>query len=107
MEQFIHQQNLVRFVEALERETDPGRRDVLQQLLLEEEKRYGDRRERIEQTETFILRGRERIRRQREIISSLQEGDGAIETAKASLLNLMRTQSLFEAFHRTLCERGC
>ncbi len=104
MQRFLHFQNLARFVEALEHETDPAKRDVLQQLLLEEENRFGDSRERLEQTDTLIARGRERIRQQRALVASLGCDGKGIETAKIGLLNLMRTQSIFEGFRQVLVD---
>ncbi len=101
MDRFVHDQNLRRFVDLLEREPDGPRRTVLQELLIEEENRFGERQERLEQAEVLIVRGRERIRRQVELVARLSDGDGA-DMAKATLRNLMHTQSLFEAFREVM-----
>ncbi len=106
MQRFLHFQNLARFVEALEHEPDPAKRDVLQQLLLEEENRFGDSRERSEQTDTLIARGRERIRQQRALVDRLGCDGKGVETAKIGLLNLLRTQSIFEGFRQVLVDGG-
>lgn len=106
MQRFVHFQNLNRFVEALEQETDPPKRDLLKQLLLEELNGFGDRRERLEQAEEFIVRGQERIRRQREIVSGLEGAGKDVDIAKAGLFNLVQTQSIFEAFHQILLSEG-
>lgn len=101
MDRFVHDQNLIRFVDLLEREADGPKRTVLQQLLIEEENRFGERQERLEQTEVLIVRGRERIRRQVELVARLADCDTA-EVAKATLRNLVQTQSLFEAFREVM-----
>ena len=102
MDRFVHDQNLIRFVDALEHESNPARRDLLQQLLLEEENRFGGRREKLEQANVQILRGRERVRRQRELVARLTSDGANLEPAQQVLMNMLLTQSLFEAYRDIL-----
>jgi hypothetical protein len=102
MQSFVQQENLRRFVEALEHEADPDRRELLQRLLEEEENRYGKRRELIGRIDQFVAAGRVRIDRQRELVARLQADGEDHATAQVVLLNLIETQCFFADFRLRL-----
>ncbi len=93
-----------RCLDFLARETDPARREALHGLLVEEEDRFGARRERLPQLEGFIARGEERIGRQREFVASLAASGLDTGSAEVVLANLLRPQSLFRDYRGQLLE---
>jgi hypothetical protein len=94
------------YVELLEHAANPETRDFLQGLFLDEEARFGADRARLDQTETFIRQGRIRIEKQRKLLLTQGLDGPAAELARETLLNLLRTQSLFESYRELLLTRG-
>jgi hypothetical protein len=61
---FMQRSNIVNFVGRLEREVQPDRRVLLLTLLLEEENRYGNHAEQLDNAMAHIANGERRIARQ-------------------------------------------
>jgi hypothetical protein len=74
VDRFVHDQNLCRYADLLERETDPAVRARLQDLLIEEEDLFGTRRERLQQARDHVERLRGRMVRQEQLILRLEDG---------------------------------
>lgn len=101
--QFVHEQNILRFMDLLRSESEPARRATLGRLLIEEEGRYGTLAERIDTANLHIADSRQRIESQEARIGRLQSVDGgAISEARRLLGNLNDVQSLLEAYRQRL-----
>ena len=96
MDRFIHTQNLLRYVDMLEKEADPIRRERLRSLLIEEEDRFGSEREWLDEAELYIVQSRSRIRRQEEIVAHLRRDGRDSEQADRLLTNMSDLLQLFQ-----------
>jgi hypothetical protein len=88
----VHEQNLNRYADLLQRETDPAVRARLHDLLIEEEDLFGSRRERLQQARDQVERLRARMVRQEQLISNLD--DGGHDTALARQLHAAWSDTL-------------
>lgn len=94
MQRFVHNQNLLRFVDLLERETDPVKRGRLQDLLLEEENRFGSRREQALELDSMIAGARLRIARQRQVVNQMEAEARGADLAGQILASMEQTYAL-------------
>jgi hypothetical protein len=85
---FIHTQNLTRFLDLLESETDPGKLGQIQKLLIEEVDGDGSLAERMNEAEICIRAAQARLRRHQSLLARL-DGDGPAMTRAVSVLTTM------------------
>lgn len=102
LDRFLHDQNVERFVGLLMGETDPQVRARLHDLLIEEEDRFGLRRERLQQLRDHIDRLRVRMLRQEQLISVLTDGDCDAGPARQLHANWSETLRLLERYRDNL-----
>ena len=103
---FLQRSNLALFSDRFEREEDPQRRVQLRTLMVDEERRYGFRLEQLDLANDRIGKARQRVERQRALVSRLTEvGDSSATRAEATLRRFSELVSLFEQF-RTMIEAG-
>lgn len=102
MERFIHDQNLERYMTLLDSEPDEPAREALRALLIEEEDRFGARRERLEAADRHIARLRERMHRQVELIELLNASGADIAPAVDLHRNWGKTLIALETYRRLI-----
>lgn len=102
MDRFIHTQNLARFMGLLEAETDALQRERLQDLLVEEENRFGSRRERVMEADGLIARGEARLREQELLVARLSDDGRDTAAAERLLANMIQTLQAFVAYRKGL-----
>src|SRR5690348_14074734 len=110
MRAFVAQQNVQRFEDLLLTENDPGKRDVLLRLLLEEEDAIGRTYANLDRTERQMNRNEAFIARQWALVEELSaDGRDGVRIAKEVLDNLMRTQTLYAQYRQMLLRelKGC
>lgn len=105
MDQFVHSQNLLRYMDLLERETDPGRRARISDLLVEEMGRFGGALERLAEVDRLIAGAQMRVRRQSGLLCHMPVDAQAHPLAANVLANLEQTLGLL-LDHRELLRRG-
>lgn len=98
MHDFVHAQNLVRYVDLLEHEADPVMRERLKALLLEEENRFGRRREAAIELDGLVAAAAARVIRQRQIVGRLTEAGGAVAEAERLLATMTETLRLLRDY---------
>jgi hypothetical protein len=104
LEKFVCEQNVVRFRERLEVETDAARRSMTIRLLIAEEDRLGFTLEQLANVDRHIVRCRELVDRQQERVSRMQ-GNGADNGQAVSLLETLRESLLaHEHYRRRICK---
>jgi hypothetical protein len=96
--QFVFDLNLSRFVDKLRLEHDPDMRETVKRLLIEEENKFGRKRELLIWLERHIGEGRCRIASQNALITKLRANGDDLGLAETVLSNLVETQSLFEQY---------
>lgn len=106
MELFIHRQNLLRYAEMLDGEHDPAMREQLRILLIEEEDRFGLRRERLGNLDELIVHSRHRIRIQERVVADQTLDHAGAARAQSVLANMRATLALLND-HRGRLEDGC
>ena len=92
MEVFVTEGNVEIYLSRLHRTWNACDRDMLLRLLCQEEARMGFSREHLENGEKRVLEGRERLRKQRELVAQL----GSQDQAALLLETLEKTQMLLE-----------
>lgn len=102
---FVSDQNIARFVEALNHETDAKRQGALRGLLIEEENRFGSRVERLELVERHLRGGAMRIEQQKITIERLAAKGADLTEAERLLRNFVVIQEMFLSFRATLVEK--
>ncbi len=83
---------------------DGHQRDVLLRLLVEEESRMGNSREHMQNGERRLEDCRQRVKRQRELVGSLQPKENRIQ-AEFLLETFEQILALMERHQRVLIER--
>lgn len=94
---FIVRQNIEKFHSRLLIEEDPGVRDLLLRLLIQEEDKYGVREERVSIVEERISFNSILIDRQREIVESLLKAGEDPTLANRMLVNLIEARELLRS----------
>jgi hypothetical protein len=97
---FVSDLNIAQFTDRLRDERDPAKRKQLRWLLLEEENRFGRRRERLDQADRCIADGRKRIAKQRAVLEGLRNKGADADSAEARLNDLLEIQRLLETYRR-------
>ncbi len=92
---FAHDQNVSRFVDRLRHEADGGRREVLRQLLIEEEERLGALYARLGAVDMQLADCAARIAQQRARIAELTQLSADTDEATRLLRNLEDIQTIF------------
>lgn len=105
MEEFVREQNVLRFSQSLEAEHDPIRRERIGALLLDEENKFAATAERLDKVERHIAECRARIMRQYGLIDKLKTAGHDIQAAERLLRNLMELHDLY-ASHRQVVFEG-
>jgi len=94
-QKFASDQNVIRFVSALQTEPDLARRTSLRSLLLEEENRLGSNLEQLDKADRYIGEFQVQISRLVTLIGKLR-GDGHDSSAPERLLkNMTELHQLF------------
>jgi hypothetical protein len=95
MENFIREQNILRFSDRLQTEGDPSVRKQLSKLLLDEENKFAACAERLDKTDRHIVDCKAHITRQYGLIDKLKVDGHDIAAAEGLLRNLMELHDLF------------
>lgn len=104
MENFILEQNVLRFSELLKTENDPAARTMLSKLLLDEEDKFAVTAERLDRTDGHLVNCKAHITRQHDLIDRLN-GDGHdVGPAQRLLKNLLELHDLFISYRLRLLE---
>ena len=104
MQEFVHAQNLGRYIDLLEFETDPHKRAQLQKLLIEEEDSFGSLSQRLDQVERLMARGAARRRQQQAIVERLNGDGGDAGRAKSLLANMDGILQVMALYRQTLLD---
>jgi hypothetical protein len=104
MQNYVHSQNLTRYVDLLETETDSAKLGQIQKLLIEEEDRFGSLAQRLDEAERLIRDGEERIRRQQALTQRLGEDGHDRARAEALLATMARTLQMMLEYRRKLAD---
>jgi hypothetical protein len=104
MENFVHEQNVLRFSERLKTETDPTARTRVRQLLLDEENKFAATAERLDKTDGHIASCKEHITRQYGLIDRLNGEGRDVGPAQRLLENLLDLHDLFVSYRRLVSE---
>ena len=91
-EKHAYQRNIDNFHSRLLMEDHADIRSVLLRLLMEEENKYGERREQIDLLKIKIEKGRILIEKQKSIVDRLLREDGSLLNANRVLKNFIETQ---------------
>jgi len=102
LDAFIHRQNIINFAGRLTTEGDPDAQQMLRQLLLEKERRFGICAEALDLLDGFIPRQAELIEKQCSIVSKLREDGHNTDLAEALLSSFVKTHELFTAYRGQL-----
>ncbi len=94
---FIIRQNIEKFHSRLLFEEDPGVRDVLLRLLIQEEDKYGIKEERVAIVEERISINLTLIDKQRKIIEKILEDGEDPTLANRMLINLIEAYDLLKS----------
>jgi hypothetical protein len=97
--QFIFDLNVTRFVERLRSEYDSDMRGILKKLLIEEEDRFAQSVERLNNVVRYIDGGNRRIASQKSLIRRLKDNGHDTRLAEITLTNLAEIQTLFEQYY--------
>jgi hypothetical protein len=97
--QFIFDLNVTRFVERLRSEYDSDMRGMLKKLLIEEEDRFAQSVERLNNVARYIDGGNRRIASQKSLIRRLKDNGYDTQLAETTLSNLAEIQTLFEQYY--------
>jgi len=102
---FVTESNVELFLSKVYKAQTPEERDTLLRLVVEQQDRMGRRREHVENGQRRLNDCRERVRRQRHVLSTLSEQD-SVRTREQFLLDtLEKVLILMEEHQRILCER--
>ena len=93
-QRFIAERNIDNFHSRLLFEEEPGARDLLLRLLIEEEDRFGGRQEQISIVQERIIRGATLIQKQQDVLSDIRKRNGDSGQALRLLSNFVETQEL-------------
>lgn len=104
MQRFIHEQNLTRYIDLLDIESNPLTRRQIQKLLIEEEDRFGSLTERIDQADILIRRSQARLRQQQALVTRLKNDGAETATAVALVETMNQTLQLVAAYRQTLSD---
>lgn len=74
MQRFVHAQNLTRYIDLLESETERAKLGQIQKLLIEEVDSVGSLSERIDQVDLLIRHGHARRREQQTHLTAMSDG---------------------------------
>jgi hypothetical protein len=100
MENFVHRQNLLRYVDILEHEPTGDRRLMVRRLLIEEEDRFGTVAQRLNEAEAHIAEAGIRIHRQQDLVARLKADGRDASAAEELLTHFLNIAELFEQ-HRS------
>jgi len=101
---FVQGQNIARFTAQLLTEADANERDVLRQLLLEEETRYGFRSEQLALADQHIAASALRIERQKMLIEQMKAKGADTKIAERIFGNFLETHQLFVEIRSHIAE---
>src|SRR4051794_9561603 len=96
--------DLASFADQLQWEFEPAKRETLQSLLLDEERRLGFTLEQLDKAERRLSHGGVRIARQTALIGELKVAGYDVGRAERLLENLKHIQGLFAAYHAFIVE---
>jgi hypothetical protein len=99
-ENFVREQNVLRFSQLLETEHDPIERERLCTLLLNEENKFAATVDRLTKTDGHIAE----CRRQYGLIDKLKMDGHDIEAAERLLRNLMDLHDIYVSHRRSILE---
>ena len=100
VDNFVHEQNVLRFSERLETENDQTARVQLTKLLLDEENKFAASSERLDRADRHIAKCKQHIARQYSLIDKLKMDGHDIAPAERLLRNLMELHDLFVGYRR-------
>ena len=98
----IIERNIDQFHSRFLFEEDPDLRDTLLRLLIEEEDKFGSRREKIETINRKLGRGALLIEKQREILLKVETVGGNVAQARKTLALLIDSQKALSRFLSTV-----
>jgi hypothetical protein len=102
---FVTEQNINRFTDQLYNETDPQKQEVLRNLLLEEENRFGFYSGQLEITQRHLFEVNSRINRQKQLITKMETNGHDIGQANQFLFLLVEMRTLFDELHASILDR--
>ena len=101
---FVTESNVEMYLSRTYECLDAAQRDVLLRLLVEEEDRMGRSREHMENGQRRVEDGRDRVKRQRELLASVQPNENRLQ-AEFMLETFEHMLLLMERHQRLLVER--
>ncbi len=105
MERFVHDQNLMRYLDLLESETDSAKRGQLRKLLLEEVDRFGDHSDQLYETDRLVARCTARLQEQKSLLAHAREDGRDAGASEDVLANMSQTLALIVGHRRTILDR--
>jgi hypothetical protein len=102
---FVHTQNLTRYLDLLESETDTGKLGQIQKLLIEEVDGCGSLSERMNEVEICIRAAQTRLRRHQSLLARLDDEGPATTRAVSVLTTMIQTLNLMIRHRDTLSSR--
>ena len=104
MDDFVREQNVLRFSQLIEAEHDTAKRQRLGSLLLDQENQFAATAERLDKTDRHIAECKARIGRPYGLIDKLRIDGRDIQSAERLLRNLMELHDLFVGHRQVLLE---
>jgi hypothetical protein len=105
MERFVHDQNLTRYLDQLQCETDSAKRGQLRRLLVEEIDRFGAHSDRLNETDRLAARCMARLDEQRTRVARLRADGHDAESSESLLANLSQTLEVIEGHRQTILDQ--
>lgn len=104
MEDFIREQNVLRFLTRLETENDPTTRKRLSRLLIEEENKFAITAERLDKTDSHIAKCKRYISLQYTVVEKLKANGHDSQAAERLLRNMMEIHDLYVSYRQVLLD---
>ena len=102
---FVTEQNINKFTDQLYNETDPQKQEVLRNLLLEEENRFGFYSSQLETTQRHLFEVNSRINRQKQLITKMETNGHDIGQANQLLSLLVEIRTLFDELYVSILNK--
>jgi hypothetical protein len=103
-QKFASDQNVTRFVSALQTEADPMRRNSLRSLLLEEENRLGSSLEQLDKADRYLGEFQAHISRLLTLIGKLRADGHDASPPERLLNNMTELHQLFVSYRQIVVD---
>ena len=102
MDKFVALENIRHFRDRLETEADPSVRSQLHTLLIKEEDKLGRNSQALQALDVHIAEGMSRVKRQQELVASMERDGHDTTDALTVLAALTETLAIFQNQRETL-----